>query len=83
MLLYRVGWQGPRVTSVSCCYTGWGGKGLGSTEQGRMDPVETAEVRDKADMYRGIGIAVNDPFEQFRKSKAKGFVQRMRAKEDA
>lgn len=64
-------------------YTGWGGKGLGSSEQGRVDPVETAEVRDKTDMYRGIGIAVNDPFEQFRKSKAKGFVQRMRAKEDA
>ena len=30
MLLYRLGWQGPRITSVSCCYTDRGGKGLGS-----------------------------------------------------
>ena len=30
MLLYTLGWQGPGVIIVSCCYTGWGGKGLGS-----------------------------------------------------
>ena len=29
MLLYTLGWQGPGVIIVSCCYTGWGGKGLG------------------------------------------------------
>ena len=62
---------------LSLCVAGWGGKGLGSSEQGRVEPVEQAEVRDRSNMYKGVGVAVNDPFEQFRKSKAKGFVKRM------
>ncbi|KAK7501152.1 hypothetical protein BaRGS_00007637 [Batillaria attramentaria] len=61
---------------------GWSGKGLGATEQGIVDPIEAAEVRDKVDMRKGIGIDLKDPFEQFRKSKAQGFINRMRARDD-
>jgi calcium homeostasis ER protein len=62
---------------------GWGGGGLGQTEQGMTDPVAHAEVRDRMDMYRGIGIPLNDPFESFRKNKSQGFVTRMREKAEA
>ena len=47
-----------------------------------MDPIEAAEVRDRTDMRKGIGIDLKDPFEQFRKSKAQGFIQRMRARDE-
>ena len=59
-------------------HTGWGGGGLGSSEQGRVDPIEAAEVRDRTDMYKGIGTSMTDPFEQFRKSKSQGYTNRMR-----
>ena len=45
-----------------------------------MNPVRHAEVRDRIDMYRGVGSNMADPFEQFRKSKSQGFIQRMRAR---
>ncbi len=66
-----------------CLLSGWGGGGLGSSEQGIVDPIKHAEVRDRTDMYKGVGMSVADPFEQFRKSKSQGFIQRMRAKEEA
>ena len=47
-----------------------------------MEPVDAGEVRTKSDMYRGIGLDVKDPFEQFRKSKSQGFIQRMRGRDD-
>ncbi|KAH3773668.1 hypothetical protein DPMN_175036 [Dreissena polymorpha] len=59
---------------------GWGGKGLGAKEQGIVNPIEAAEVRDRTDMYKGIGNE-HDPFEQFRKNKAQGFITRMQARE--
>lgn len=62
---------------------GWSGGGLGTSEQGIVDPVKNAEVRDRSDMYRGIGISLNDPFEQFRKSKSQGYVHRMKSREEA
>jgi len=65
---------------VNVCGPGWGGGGLGQLEQGMMDPVQHAEVRDRTDLYKGIGISLNDPFENFRKSKSHGFVTRMREK---
>jgi len=49
-------------------------------EQGLVDPVQHAEVRDRTDLYKGVGISLNDPFENFRKSKSHGFVTRMREK---
>lgn len=60
---------------------GWGGGGLGAEEQGIVDPVEHAEVRDRVDMYKGIGVSMKDPFEQFRKSKSQGFIQRMKERD--
>ena len=66
-----------------CRDAGWGGGGLGQLEQGMVDPVQHAEVRDRTDLYKGIGISLNDPFENFRKSKSHGFVTRMREKAEA
>ncbi len=63
--------------------SGWSGTGLGVEEQGIVDPVQHAEVRDRSDMFKGIGISMNDPFEQFRKSKSQGFTQRMKEKSEA
>lgn len=67
---------------VYCVYLGWGGGGLGAKEQGRVDPVEAAEARDRVDMFKGLGMSMNDPFEQFRKNKAQGFITRMRSRAD-
>ena len=69
---------------LQCCLTsvsGWGGGGLGLKEQGRVDPVAAADARDKTDMYKGLGMNMKDPFEQFRKNKAQGFITRMRARD--
>ena len=62
--------------------SGWGGKGLGAGEQGIVNPVEAAEVRDRTDMYKGIGNDLKDPFEQFRKNKSQGFIQRMKTRDE-
>lgn len=56
---------------------GWKGSGLGTSEEGIVEPVSGGEVRDKHDLYRGIGHAA-DPFENFRKSKAGSFYTRMK-----
>ena len=34
---------------------GWKGAGLGAEETGIVEPVKGGEVRDRADMYRGMG----------------------------
>ncbi len=47
-----------------------------------MEPIRAADARDKMDMFKGIGISANDPFEQFRKNKSQGFIQRMRSRDD-
>ncbi|XP_071799531.1 calcium homeostasis endoplasmic reticulum protein-like isoform X2 [Asterias amurensis] len=57
---------------------GWGGQGLGAREQGIVDPVSGGEVREKMDMYRGVGVEINDPFESFRKNKSSSFMTRMK-----
>ncbi|VDI67775.1 calcium homeostasis endoplasmic reticulum protein [Mytilus galloprovincialis] len=61
---------------------GWGGKGLGAEEQGIVDPISAADARDKTDMFKGIGMDLKDPFEQFRKSKSHGFIARMKARDE-
>lgn len=62
---------------------GWSGKGLGVTEQGIVDPIAGGECRDRQNLYKGIGFDIKDPFEQFRKSKSQGFIQRMKARDEA
>ncbi|XP_065336017.1 calcium homeostasis endoplasmic reticulum protein [Cloeon dipterum] len=59
---------------------GWGGAGLGAMEQGIEQPISGGEVRDRVDQYKGIGINLNDPYENFRKSKAQSFITRMKAR---
>ncbi|XP_071953503.1 calcium homeostasis endoplasmic reticulum protein-like [Antedon mediterranea] len=61
---------------------GWGGQGLGAREQGIVDPISGGEVRGKMDMYKGVGNAVNDPFESFRKNKSHSFISRMKARDE-
>lgn len=61
---------------------GWSGRGLGAKEQGIVEPIEAGDVRDKQDMYKGIGNTMNDPFEQFRKNKSQGFISRMQARDE-
>lgn len=60
---------------------GWSGVGgLGSNESGIEEPISGGEIRDKGDMYRGVGSRA-DPFEMFRKSKAGSFYTRMKERE--
>jgi len=59
---------------------GWGGAGLGSKEQGIDTPISGGDVRDRTDQYKGVGISLNDPYENFRKNKGKAFIHRMRTR---
>ena len=62
--------------------SGWtGSAGLGKQEQGIVNPIEAGEVREKNDMYSGIGVR-SDPFEAFRKNKSAGYIQRMRNRDE-
>lgn len=61
---------------------GWGGKGLGAKEQGIVNPIEAGDVRDRQDQFKGVGVTINDPFEQFRKNKSQGFISRMKARDE-
>nr|CAD7404699.1 unnamed protein product [Timema poppensis] len=62
------------------CKMGWSGAGLGAKEQGIEQPISGGEVRDRTDMYKGVGINLNDPYENFRKSKGQAFINRMKAR---
>ncbi|KAL1443350.1 hypothetical protein MTO96_007439, partial [Rhipicephalus appendiculatus] len=59
---------------------GWGGAGLGAAEQGIQDPIHPGDVRDRQDLYKGVGINLHDPYENFRKSKGQAFINRMKAR---
>ncbi|KAG8236539.1 hypothetical protein J437_LFUL011316 [Ladona fulva] len=59
---------------------GWGGAGLGVKEQGIETPISGGEVRDRTDQYKGLGVNLNDPYENFRKSKGQAFINRMKAR---
>ncbi|RWS07187.1 calcium homeostasis endoplasmic reticulum protein-like protein, partial [Dinothrombium tinctorium] len=59
---------------------GWSGAGLGCSEQGIKDPVHGGDVRNKQDMYKGVGLEtvdLNDPYEAFRKNKGQAFMHRL------
>jgi calcium homeostasis ER protein len=59
---------------------GWGGAGLGANEQGIEAPISGGEIRDRVDQYKGVGVNLNDPYENFRKSKGQAFITRMKAR---
>ncbi|RZF45440.1 hypothetical protein LSTR_LSTR014151, partial [Laodelphax striatellus] len=59
---------------------GWGGAGLGAKEQGIEQPISGGEIRDRTDQYKGVGLNLNDPYENFRKSKGQAFITRMKAR---
>jgi len=49
---------------------GWGGKGLGREERGIQEPIKGGEVREKGDMFKGVGVSLDDPFESYRRNKS-------------
>lgn len=59
---------------------GWAGAGLGSKEQGIAAPIASGDVRDRVDQYKGVGVNLHDPYENFRKNKGKAFITRMKAR---
>uniref|UniRef100_A0A8C9RDQ0 Calcium homeostasis endoplasmic reticulum protein n=1 Tax=Scleropages formosus TaxID=113540 RepID=A0A8C9RDQ0_SCLFO len=57
---------------------GWSGSGgLGAKEQGIRDPVKEGDVRDKWDQYKGVGVSLDDPYENYRRNKSHTFIARM------
>lgn len=63
--------------------SGWSGSGgLGAKEQGIQDPIKGADVRDKWDQYKGVGVSLDDPYENYRRNKSYNFVARMKAREE-
>ena len=57
-------------------YSGSGG--LGKEEAGIDEPISGGEVRDRNDMYKGVGMGGPDAFEMFRKNKAGTFYKDQR-----
>ncbi|XP_055910093.1 calcium homeostasis endoplasmic reticulum protein isoform X2 [Eupeodes corollae] len=68
-MLMKMGWAGS-------------GAGLGTKNQGIDEPISGGEVRERRDMYKGVGSNMNDPFENFRKNKGAAFVHRMRTRDE-
>jgi len=59
---------------------GWGGAGLGQKEQGRQDPINAGDVRDTYDRFKGLGMEINDPYENYRKNRSQGYNSRITTK---
>ena len=57
-------------------YSGSGG--LGKEEGGIDEPISGGEVRERNDMFRGVGMDGPDAFEMFRKNKAGTFYKDQR-----
>jgi len=56
---------------------GWQeGVRLGRREQGIVEPILANSNEGKSEQYKGVGLE-DDPFEQFRKQKSKGYVTRL------
>lgn len=70
------------LTAASPC-PGWSGcGGLGAKEQGIQDPIRGGDIRDKWDQFKGVGVSLDDPYENYRKNKSYNFVARMKAREE-
>uniref|UniRef100_A0AAQ4RYX7 Calcium homeostasis endoplasmic reticulum protein n=1 Tax=Gasterosteus aculeatus aculeatus TaxID=481459 RepID=A0AAQ4RYX7_GASAC len=62
---------------------GWSGSGgLGAKEQGIQDPIKGGDIRDKWDQFKGVGVSLDDPYENYRRNKSYNFVARMKAREE-
>uniref|UniRef100_A0A3P9M8E0 Calcium homeostasis endoplasmic reticulum protein n=1 Tax=Oryzias latipes TaxID=8090 RepID=A0A3P9M8E0_ORYLA len=62
---------------------GWSGSGgLGAKEQGIQDPIKGGDIRDKWDQYKGVGVSLDDPYDNYRRTKSYNFVARMKAREE-
>lgn len=62
---------------------GWSGSGgLGAKEQGIQDPIKGGDIRDKWDQYKGVGVALDDPYENYRRNKSYSFIARMKARDE-
>lgn len=59
---------------------GWQGGGLGTDEQGREEPIDGGDVRDKSDQYKGLGSQEDGLYDQFRKQKSGAFQARFQRK---
>ncbi|XP_012550792.1 calcium homeostasis endoplasmic reticulum protein isoform X2 [Bombyx mori] len=57
---------------------GWSAGGLGASGQGIAEPISGGFVRDRQDQYKGVGVSLNDPYENFRKNKGAAFISRMK-----
>lgn len=76
-------WSCVMCDSLNSCGTGWSGSGgLGAKEQGIQDPIKGGDVRDKWDQYKGVGVSLDDPYENYRRNKSYNFVARMKAREE-
>lgn len=72
-----------RSTDQCLCAVGWSGSGgLGAKEQGIQDPIKGGDIRDKWDQYKGVGVSLDDPYENYRRNKSYNFVARMKAREE-
>lgn len=68
---------------VDLSAVGWSGSGgLGAKEQGIQDPIKGGDIRDKWDQYKGVGVSLDDPYENYRRNKSYNFVARMKAREE-
>ncbi|XP_018095302.1 calcium homeostasis endoplasmic reticulum protein S homeolog isoform X1 [Xenopus laevis] len=62
---------------------GWSGAGgLGANEQGIQDPIKGGDIRDKWDQYKGVGVSLGDPYENYRRNKSYSFIARMKARDE-
>ncbi|KAL7992848.1 hypothetical protein Chor_017104 [Crotalus horridus] len=63
---------------------GWSGSGgLGAKEQGIQDPIKGGDIRDKWDQYKGVGVSLDDPYENYRRNKSYSFIARMKARDES
>lgn len=74
------GGAGPALAAPLLRWSGSGG--LGAKEQGIQDPIKGGDIRDKWDQYKGVGVALDDPYENYRRNKSYSFIARMKARDE-
>ena len=45
-----------------------------------QDPINAGDVRDTYDRFKGLGMEMNDPYENYRKNRSQGYVNRISKK---